>query len=623
MYATILGKISLGKAFFVHSYAQVVEETAPFCLGFLHEASDLSLLFPLAVIFLGFCAAQLWATRILERGLLRKGSCKVDGALATLWGLCRALLPLSVFGLLGFGWVHRTPPGHVWEFSTIMLSIVLEISVMRLVLMAVLSPHKPRARLCQVEDRIVQPLWSLLTNLFWLVGGTVLATRGVTLLLGWPAAEVHKLQYGCWWVIGGYSIIALFRARCPIKDALNGARQEHNTGALMRVFYALNERCWILLSGSILLSLVPREFPFFAPFAWSLAALAGTQIALAILLRIFRALRRALTEGKAQGSMFLERSHKCVTQGESFIIAASYALLACCIGHFFGFSVFSDHTSWGHIFFVGVLENIAFLCLGVVLYQISTLCIDYKLAVLQTQSPAKERRLRTFLPLLSSILHVSIFLLVLGGVVENLGISITPLLAGFGALGLAISFGAQEVMKSFIQGTIVLIEDDMDVGDYVTINAVSGFVERMSIRAVYVREISGALHIIPYSTVGAFSNLSRDYTFQIYELTMDPREEVTRVVQALEEVGRELLTEETYRKQITEPVQVLGISPFDGKGVTILWTVKTVPDPLKLVGFEFYRRLKCKFDAMKINVPVDLHKIYAAEDALFSQARRG
>jgi small conductance mechanosensitive channel len=239
------------------------------------------------------------------------------------------------------------------------------------------------------------------------------------------------------------------------------------------------------------------------------------------------------------------------------------------------------------------------------------------------QNPEKEKRLRTFLPLLRSLIHIIILLLVVCGVVENLGFSITPLIASLSVFGLAVSFGAQEVTKSFIQGAIVLIEDDMDAGDYVTINGVSGFVERMSIRAVYVREITGTLHTIPYSTVGAFCNLSRDYTFQIYELTMDPREQVSHVVQALEEVGQELLAEEYYRRQIIEPVQVLGVTPFDGKGVTVLWTIKTHPDPIKLIGFEFYRRLKQRFDAMGLNIPIDLHKIYAAGDQLFAQARHG
>ncbi|MDR2416550.1 MAG: mechanosensitive ion channel [Holosporales bacterium] len=585
------------------------------------------LLTPIA-IFIAFLILQFWSSLILERAL----SCytehfsKEERVFAALGGLCRAILPLAMTTAIGF---YCIPFLANKDFNTILAGTLSSMLFLQLLVMAVLSPYIPRARLFQADEIYVRSVWRFFRATLWIFGTGIITTSGAEILLDLPKEQVILIKHSFAALIISYLLLSVFRARMAIKNILDSTYKDN--GVWISIFCAINKR-WGILFGCGSLFLLGAEFcvldgisyaHWIKPMAYGLIGLAGTQIVVACALQLLSKIRCKLEEKHTQNDIFLQRVKKNISHIESLTIATLYTVLILILCHFYGLSIIeATKTPWGHFFLISCIGNVFLVCLGIVLYQALTLLVDYKIALVQTQNIEKEKRLRTFLPLLRSVIHVAIFFLIIAGIIENLGFSITPLVAGFSVLSLAISFGAQEVTKSFIQGTIVLIEDDMDTGDYVTINGISGFVERMSIRAVYVREISGTLHIIPYSVVNAFCNLSRDYTLQIYELTVDPHEHVSRVIQALEEVGQEMLAEEVYQKQIIEPVQVFGVTPFDRKGVTVLWAIKTHPDPLKLVGFEFYKRLKQKFDVMGINVPAELYKIYTAEDQLFASQRR-
>ncbi|MDR1910472.1 MAG: mechanosensitive ion channel [Holosporales bacterium] len=579
------------------------------------------------VIFVAFLVMQFWSSWTLERILMNNTEhfAKAERVFTLLGGFCRAAVLLIIVTSFGYYGVHLIENDSIREFNVILVTTLSSMAILRLLVMTVISPYVPHARLFEINENYVRSLWRFFGIALWIGGSGIIVTSAADIVFTVSDATLQFLEHCFYTLMISYVLWSVFRARAAIESILN--KTYKNDGIWKNIFCSLNKRWWLFFGCGGLLSL-GAEFcvlegsfiPYSAcvgPVAYSLIALAATQLLIACILCLSSKIRHVLGTEDKQSDTFFQRAQRNIVRTESLVIAALYTALVLIICHFCGLSVSQvAGTSWGHVILISLLGNIFFVCFGIVLYQALTIFIDYKIALVQTQNPKKERRLRTFLPLLRSVIHVAILFLGIAGVIENLGFSITPLVAGFGVLSLAISFGAQEVTKSFIQGTIVLIEDDMDTGDYVTINGTSGFVERMSVRAVYVREITGTLHIIPYSVVNAFCNLSRDYTFQMYELTIDPRERVARVIQALEEVGQEMLAEEVYRKQIIEPVQVLGVTPFDGKGVTVLWTLKTQPDPLRLVGFEFYKRLKQKFDVMNINVPVELHKIYSAEDRL-------
>ncbi|MDR0407248.1 MAG: mechanosensitive ion channel [Holosporales bacterium] len=596
----------------------------------LSEGYTSVLLYPF-IVFIIFLIVQFWASWILERALIRyiNHSSKIDHLFFTFGSLCRSMVPIALFALLGFYEASFLQSRSLHTFYVTFVGTLSSAAFLRLFAMAVLSPYTPHARLFRAAEIHMRSLWSFIKTTLWITSIGIITVSSAQFLLEFPKTTITLTKHSLLSIALCYMLLSVFRARSAIKDLLNSTHKENNISVWIDIFCALNKRWWIFLGygGVLLLGLEFYEIEFkpanwLKPLAISLITIAGMQFIISCILWLPRKVRRILKESKAQNSTFLERAQKSLTQIESLTIAIFYIFLVLLIGHFCGLSIFhAASTPWGHIILVSFLGNAFLMCAGIVLYQALTLCIDYKITLVQAENPEKEKRLRTFLPLLKSVFHVAIFFVVLAGIVENLGFSIAPLLAGFSVLGLAISFGAQEVTKSFIQGTIVLIEDDMDTGDYVTINGISGFVERMSIRAVYVREVSGTLHVIPYSTVSAFCNLSRDYTLQIYELTIDPRENVAKVTQALEEVGQELLTDDSYKEQVTEPVQIFGITPFDLKGITLIWAIKTHPDPLKLVGFEFHRRLKKKFDTMGIDVPVQPIRCYTAADPLFTQQR--
>ncbi|HEY4353504.1 MAG TPA: mechanosensitive ion channel family protein, partial [Paraburkholderia sp.] len=240
-------------------------------------------------------------------------------------------------------------------------------------------------------------------------------------------------------------------------------------------------------------------------------------------------------------------------------------------------------------------------------------------AILEALNPGNPRnksqnpsvRARTMLPLLRNVLFVLI--LTVAGIVTaaNLGINVTPLLAGAGVVGLAIGFGAQSLVADLITGLFIILEDTISVGDWIDVDGGhAGTVEYLSIRTVRLRDGQGAIHAIPFSQIKIVKNLSRDFAYAVFEVRVPFSADVDEVTQLIRAVGADLMADFRYRREMLGPVEVWGLDRFDPNWMVVKGQIKTRPLQQWSVARAFNLRLKRMMDEAGIEIPVPQMRIF-------------
>jgi small conductance mechanosensitive channel len=194
---------------------------------------------------------------------------------------------------------------------------------------------------------------------------------------------------------------------------------------------------------------------------------------------------------------------------------------------------------------------------------------------------------------------------VVGGltILAEVGLDLGPLLAAAGIGGLAIGFGAQSLVKDLITGAFLLFDDRVRVGDSVEVAGVAGVVEEIRLRTISVRDVAGALHIVPNGRVENVKNMTRDFANAIVDVEVGYGEDTDEVAAILEEVGTALAAEPAFAGRLRGRIEVLGVEALGQNGVTVRCMVQTLPGQQWAVAREIRRRAKKAFDARGIELP--------------------
>jgi small conductance mechanosensitive channel len=199
-------------------------------------------------------------------------------------------------------------------------------------------------------------------------------------------------------------------------------------------------------------------------------------------------------------------------------------------------------------------------------------------------------------------------------ILSELGLNIAPLLAGAGVVGLAIGFGAQKLVQDVINGAFILFQDLMSVGDVVRLGETAGVVEALSIRTVRLRDLAGVVHTIPFNSIEAVSNLTREFSFHVFDLGIAYREDVDEVIGIIKAVGEELQGDAEIGALILEPLEVFGLDQFGDSAIVIKGRIKTKPIKQWQVGRAFNRLIKRRFDENNIEIPFPHQTLYFGQD---------
>ncbi len=215
---------------------------------------------------------------------------------------------------------------------------------------------------------------------------------------------------------------------------------------------------------------------------------------------------------------------------------------------------------------------------------------------------AGEKRGQTIAQLVRSVGRAVVLVAVLLSSL-NLFIDIRPLLAGVGILSLAVSFGAQSLVKDLISGFFILLENQFVVGDGVRIGEHSGTVEQVSLRAVRLRDLHGALHIIPNGSIPWVINTSRGWSRAVVDIPVSYGTDVDHALAVVRDELTKFRADSAWKARFDGGSEVVGIDRFGDNGIVIRTLIRTVPGSEGPAFREFSRRLKYRLDAEGIQIP--------------------
>ena len=215
----------------------------------------------------------------------------------------------------------------------------------------------------------------------------------------------------------------------------------------------------------------------------------------------------------------------------------------------------------------------------------------------------REKRAETLVRIINSAIKVFIYLIAFFMILKEVGVDIAPLLAGVGIAGLAIGFGAQTLVKDFLTGFFILMENQYRVGDVIKIGDHAGLVESIKLRVTVLRDLEGVVHTIPNGEVQSVRNMTYGWSRVVLNIGVAYKENVDQVMDVLREVGRKMREEEEYCSFMIDDPQILGVDDFGDSQVTIKMLAKTIPLKQWEVARELRRRIKHAFDEKGIEIP--------------------
>jgi small conductance mechanosensitive channel len=250
---------------------------------------------------------------------------------------------------------------------------------------------------------------------------------------------------------------------------------------------------------------------------------------------------------------------------------------------------------------IGFSFSLALLGLMLVLaWEFINAMMEYGMSDL---SHTDSTRIRTLLPVVRNIAFFAICGFAALVLLSELGIDIVPLLAGAGVLGIAIGFGAQTLVKDYLNGFIIILENLLKVDDVVRIGDRIGQVELITLRKIQLRNLDGTVHTIPHSEISVVDNLTKEYTYYLTDIGVAYKEDVDQVFEILENVDKEMREDDEFKDMMLEPIQIFGLDEFADSALNIKVRLKTDSHSRWPVGREFNRRVKIAFDKAGIEIP--------------------
>jgi len=382
-------------------------------------------------------------------------------------------------------------------------------------------------------------------------------------------------------------------------------------------------RAWPLLHATICVTLVALiglgsvGYRYAARFLWlrlfaSLGVLLGLWLLVVRGLPIFeRGARRVFMRMSHGAGLDAETAHTSYALSTSLgFVGRGLLFLIAGIGllEVWGVPVawvFSSPTLWQIVKRTGVITVVT----GVTVFVIraSRLLTTYLLTP-ATGQPVKSyqasRKVQTLAPLVQTFMQVIVIFAAALLVLEQCGLNTGPVLAGAGILGLAVGFASQSLIKDVINGLFILFEDSLSVGDVVKLRNISGQVEKFTLRAVTLRDVSGSVHSIPNSAIDAVTNMTKDYSRYVLDIGVAYGEDIERATALLKAIGDDLGRDPQYGRDMLEPIEVMGVVRFTESAVVLRVRLKTQAMQQWRIGREFTRRMKPVFEEHGSEVPL-------------------
>jgi small conductance mechanosensitive channel len=222
--------------------------------------------------------------------------------------------------------------------------------------------------------------------------------------------------------------------------------------------------------------------------------------------------------------------------------------------------------------------------------------------ITETVPGAAMKRVRTLTSVLWTIVFVLIWFVVVLTSLGQIGVNVAPILASAGVVGLAVGFGAQNLVKDLVSGFFLILENQVRVGDVAVINGTGGLVEAISFRTIILRDEAAVVHVFPNGSINTLSNMTKDWSAYVINVNVAYKEDTDRVTDVMRHVAEEMYADSKYRSAMLETIEIIGVDGFTASAVTIKARLKTRPQQQFAIGREYRRRLKIGFEAAGIEL---------------------
>ena len=224
-----------------------------------------------------------------------------------------------------------------------------------------------------------------------------------------------------------------------------------------------------------------------------------------------------------------------------------------------------------------------------------------------------SKRAETLVRLLRQGVRIALSIVVLLIILREVGVDIGPILASAGIVGLAVGFGAQNLVRDVISGFFLIMENQVRVGDVAVVNGKGGLVEDINFRTIVLRDLSGVVHVFPNGAIDTLANMTREWSAYVFDIGVAYKEDVDKVMEIMKDEGSKLREDEVFGALMIEDIEIFGVDQFADSAIVIKGRLRTKPIKQWDVGREYRRRLKIRFDQEGIEIPFPHRSIYFGE----------
>ena len=525
--------------------------------------------------------------------------------------------PIIVFYVVAFGVLAAIHLPFVLRLAAV---TIIHANVLDRILVAagrtLLSPSAPRLRLLPIANE------SATYCFLWVRRFTHTTVYGYFMLraawmLGLPTSAHAILIDLLAFIICGMTIVFVLQVQRPVTHRLRTMGELSGRVHMLRnrfaQFWHIFAITYIIAVYVVWMLRVDGGILFIArATALSLIAILVARLLVFGLRRIFSSLFQLNDEVRTQFPQLEVRANRYVPvlkQGVNMLVSLITALVVMEIwgvGPFEWMATAEGQNILGHVLAIGIMVLGTFVLWEAGEAFAANLC----------QRHQDSTRMMTLLPFLQNGFRIILLTLSSLIILSEMGVDIAPLLAGAGVLGLAIGFGAQTMVKDVITGVFILMEDTLAVGDMVELGDHMGFVEKISVRTVHLRDIDGNVHSLPFGEVQTIKNMSKQFAYAVTDVAISLRENADTAMAVMQETAREMAADPAYAASITAPYEMLGVDGIRDSAVWLRGRFKTVPLTQWMIRREFTRRIKIAFEAHGIQLAVPHQTIFFGVDKL-------
>ncbi len=466
-----------------------------------------------------------------------------------------------------------------------------------------LAPHRRELRLVTADDTTASSLYHSFTILFTFVGVAFFLR---TVMQGAGVSAEGTFRFFVGFGVNAWIIAVIWKARHGLTSIILGDEEEPTSG-LERM-----ARFWPYFSiAFIAFNWVLVQFNTGAAAEKLTAGRSLAVIALVVFAPFLDTMVRGIVshlvppmqgEGPVAEAAHQQTRHSYVRIARVGLIA----FLVLLVGRIYGLNLLALGGGEGSIVARHTIIFLLILAAGYLAWEVTNLWVAHQLAKDSPPAAVEDEeaemggtgksRLATILPLLRVVLQITILTLTALLALSQLGINITPLLAGAGVVGLAVGFGAQTLVKDVVSGIFFLMDDAFRLGEFIDGGGVQGTVEKISIRSFQLRGTRGAVHIVPYGEIKKLTNLSRDWVIMKLKFTVPFNTDVEKVRKLFKKIGQEIMEMDEFKDDILAPFKGQGVADVDDVGIIVRGKYTTKPGKQFGVRKEIYKRVQKAFE---------------------------